>query len=380
MKPYKPKGSNNYYVKLKSWDAAAGQWVWKKVSTGTDDLAAAEGLYKALSQAAEGAAALSGKSVPRSHIEAVIRGVYALAGVGMEDCQKWPRIHDYVTAYLEAREPRVTKRTMSTYRTFKNTFLGAVPKDAALDWLTPARASAWYEKLLTRLTAKTASERARFVSRVYARAQQELDYPANPIRGVEFTSKGEKLERLPFTLEEVHALVKHLQAGTEREQEWSRAVMLSAMTGARLEDAVTAKSGQIRDGVFTYRQHKTGKKLSVPLVVPAWREALESCQGRVCPTLASAHTTSATHNMSQEFTGLVSDAGIEQKWKTFRSGRRVARKSFHSLRHTLRTLIVSSGGSDAQADLILGHSGQQGKTYTHSELESLQSVLVKAIS
>lgn len=58
----------------------------------------------------------------------------------------------------------------------------------------------------------------------------------------------------------------------------------------------------------------------------------------------------------------------------------MARKTFHSLRHTLRSAIVQSGGSDAQADLILGHSAGQGKTYTHSEMSATAAVLTRALS
>lgn len=367
--PYIPKGSTNYYVKLKSWNASTGKWVWKKVSTGTDDLTTAKSLHKALSQAAEGAAALSGRSVSRSHIEAVIRGIYALAGITMEEKEKWPRIHQQMAKYLAARKSRVTPRTYKSYASYSRLWLETVPHDATLDWFTTSRASDYYDSMLDHLSPKTANERLKLVSRFYARLMVEMDYPSDPTRGVDTAGNksGITLSRLPFTLPEVEKLVSFLPL------EWKRAVMLSSQTGTRLEDTLNIHSKQIRNGVLTYTQRKTGKTLSIPLV--RWQEELD-VKGYLCPTLR----TGKVQNRSQEFVQLVADAGIKQSWTTFKSGRKVARKSFHSLRHTLRTLIVSSGGSDAQADLILGHSGQQGKTYTHSELEATRTTLKKVFT
>ena len=136
----------------------------------------------------------------------------------------------------------------------------------------------------------------------------------------------------------------------------------------------------ISDGVLSYEQEKGGKLIACPLVVPKWLKLiLETKKGPVSPQLHKELTQWGNADLSSEFTKFVELAGIDQKFQTFKSGKRMARKTFHSLRHTLRTAIVSSGGSDAQADTILGHSEGEGKRYTHSEVDAMRGTLAKAL-
>lgn len=70
----------------------------------------------------------------------------------------------------------------------------------------------------------------------------------------------------------------------------------------------------------------------------------------------------------------------KQEYQVFTgSGRKSARKTFHSLRHTVHSAIIASGGTEAQAEMILGHSPGQGKAYSHADVQSLGKVLVSAL-
>ena len=380
-KPFLGKQSSIYYAKIKTWDAEKRLWTWRKRSLGTDDYDLALSMQASLQATATAAHKLEGKTVDRAHLDALITSIYASSGVIIQS-DDWPVITSQMEKFMKARKARVKFSSYRSYRTYRNVFLAWIPDGVTLDWLTPVRAGEWYEDMLETTAPKTANERVRFVSRFYDRCMKDIGYPSNPCKSVDMTGSknGDTLDRLPFTYKELLQLVKYLQKGDDRAQEWSRAVMVASMTGARLEDAITMQRGAIVKGVLTYTQTKTGKTLSIPLAVPAWRKVLEARQGAICPALAKDYVTSKCGNVSKEFTALVTDAGIVQLSKTFKSGRVVARKTFHSLRHTLRTLIVSSGGSDAQADLILGHSGDQGKSYTHSETDAMRLTLGRVFS
>ena len=369
MKPYKRKNSKSWYLKWKIYDANTGQWRFIEKSSGTTDYGQANDALKALRTASESIAAAAGQSMSKSHLEALIRLMCASANVVIDE-DVWPPLHSALDDYMKDRKFRVSPRTLKAYKSYKKVFIEFAPVDAPLDWLTVSRASEWYNSLLNHYTPKSANERMRFISRFYERQIIELGYPANPFRGVERVGNnaGETLRRMPFTQVELLKLIHHLRS---THPEWARATMISAMAGTRLDDTLHIHSDMIQDGVLTYTQGKTKKTLSIPLVVPEWRQEIELVKGYICPKLRHG----VVQTRSQEFVQLVSDAGIEQLFTTFKSGRKVARKTFHSLRHTLRTQIVSSGGSDAQADLILGHSAGQGKTYTHSELDATRATL-----
>ena len=379
MKPFKLPKSKCWYGKIKTWDAKTSTFKWKKVSTQTTDYDQAKEVIKALGVASGSIAAMSGQTMSKSHFEALLRVMCKAAGVAFEDEKEWPSIQDTIDRYMRGKKAVVKTVTYRTYVTYWNTFTAWLGDDVSrpLDFLTPTRMNDFYHDCIDRMTVNSSNERIKLVSRLFAQAAKEIEYPTNPCLAVALgkIKKSEGLDRMPFTREELDALIGYLLSQKGRKHEWGLAAAISAMTGARLEDALRMDSSAITEGVLTYTQTKTGKTISVPLENPVWREAILEVAGAICPEIGAEFTRIGNARLSTEFTTLVSDAGIEQQFTTFKSGRKVARKTFHSLRHTLRTLIVSSGGSDAQADLILGHSSGQGKTYTHSEIDATRTTL-----
>lgn len=379
---YKRGTSNNYYTKIKRWNAKKDDFEWASVSTGSSDFEEAQSIAKSLQTTADGAAKMKGESIDKDHLLSVVASIYAAAGIVVKlDQTQWPPLNDYIDRYKRGRKARIKAGSYKTYVAYFNAFEDWLGENSVqpLDWFTPEQANAFYEACMEKMTVNSANERIKLVKRMYTFAMKEINYPSNPCLSVDLAKlkKDEALDRIPFTLQEVKKLVKYLFDGDSRMREWGRAAALSAMSGARLEDAITMVSKAIKKGILSYTQTKTGKDIEVPLVVPEWLNEISKFKGDICPELSSEFKRVGNCNISTEFTALVSAAGIKQKYKVFKSGRKVARKTFHSLRHTLRTLIVASGGSDAQADIILGHSGTQGKTYTHSETEAMRNVLGK---
>lgn len=180
-------------------------------------------------------------------------------------------------------------------------------------------------------------------------------------------------------------LANLLSVGSQEDEvliEWSYAAIMAVSAGCRLNEAVQMPTSALKGGMLAYTASKNDKSLLVPIVIEEYKEALERVEGDYfCPNLLDRFNREGNSRMSNMFTNFVSDAGVSQSWHTFeKSNRTVAQKTFHSLRHTLRTLIVSGGGSDAQADLILGHSPGEGKRYTHAELGALKNALDNALN
>lgn len=367
------------------WSEEKGQMVRHRASTGTTDSRKAQALADGLESAAKAARNLAGQEISKAHVEAMVLNVLTIAGVSVEKQAKLPNLEDWISDYVEWKRPRVKGRSILLYegslrkiKLWLSTLNLKVSPD--LDWLTDEKVEDYYSWLRSNLSIKTSREHIKFLGRAMKRAVEKTALLKNPVDGIELEKRGNTLDRLPFTLAEARMIYSHLLTKGPREREWARAVALSLMSGCRLEDALTMEQDAIVDGVLTYRQQKTGKNISCPMVIPDWLELItETKSGPICPDLCKAFAHRGTATVSGEFTGLVSDAGVKQSYREFKSGRKMARKTFHSLRHTLRSAIVNSGGSDAQADIILGHSAGQGKRYTHSELESMRETLSSAL-
>jgi integrase len=377
---YKKESSSFYYADIRMWDEKSLQFVRRRVSTKMEIEEEAQAFAEQMERASETAKVISNQTITKEHVEKIVMEILAAANIHVSGSLSLPLIVDFFSRYLDICENKVKLQTYRLYKGYDKVFQEWLPnRDLRLDWLTKSKLEDYYNYLISKMSPKTAKEKFRYVSRVLDSALDEY-LSQNPAKKVSMTRQKDELGRQPLTMAEVKKIINYLNSDDDkpRNREWARAVMLSVSCGCRLEDAVNMWSKNITKGILKYTQLKTGKSITCPIVVKEWLKELTGNIGYICPELAEDFAARQTAHLSSEFTELVAQAGVKQSYKTFdQSGRRVARKTFHSLRHTLRTAIVSSGGSDAQADLILGHSSGQGKTYTHSETGAMESVLLR---
>jgi len=227
-RPFLKANSSNYYVKVKEWDAVSQKWKWQSRSTGTDDFSIAESIMVSLQTTANGAKKLEGKTVDKEHIESMITYIYASAGVIITGDKSWPTIEHQMNRYMKSRKLRVRESTYRTYVSFRKYFFSRVKKEDHLDKFDSSSAATFYEETLANYAPKTANERLRFVSRFYEWCIKDCGYTSNPCKNIDFfsSSKGEQLNRLPFTYDELITLINYLRSGDDRRQEWFRAVIL----------------------------------------------------------------------------------------------------------------------------------------------------------
>ena len=358
------------------------------MATKTDDEQEAQKIAEQLQNTANIAGQMEGRHITRDHFEGLLANILTAAGVHVTEEVQSPPLREILEAYMDFERERVEAVSFKTYNSHRNSFVTWLDMQensnpfSNLFSIQDANEYASYLLKVKKVSPKTLKERVKFMKRLYDHEIKRERLHKNPFDSVNVSVKGKTLGRLHMSMREVEKIIEHLKLQQGKKREWLKAVLISIQTGARLEDCMTMRRDSIKGGILTYTPQKTKQTtLSCPLVKDEWAKIiLEGNEPLLCPELGAYFAKHGSSDMSADFTHIVIDAGVKQEYQEFENGRRVARKTFHSLRHTLRTLIVSSGGSDAQADLILGHSAGQGKTYTHSEVEALKGVLTKVFN
>ena len=194
----------------------------------------------------------------------------------------------------------------------------------------------------------------------------------NPAVRVKLLKSSQESKRRAFTLSEIKRILK----ACGDDAEWRGLVLFGLYLGQRLGDlakltwhAVNLESSEI---AFTAR--KTGRRIILPLVQPlsdyvALLPASDNPNAYIFPRAASAKRTAS---LSNQFREILADAGLVEPptHKATKRGRNQAREaseiSFHSLRHSVVTMLKAAGVSDFIAREIVGHeSAAVSRQYTH---------------
>jgi integrase len=133
--------------------------------------------------------------------------------------------------------------------------------------------------------------------------------------------------------------------------------------------------------VITFTQTKTGGTVQVPIHqdLKSWLQSHKNGEW-VFPSLAGKKTGGTT-GLSLGFAKLLREAGIESEEIRERSGKKgrvVHALSYHSLRHTMNSILANEGVSQELRQSIVGHASKTiNSHYTHLELSTMQSVIAK---
>ena len=383
-KLYKRDQSPYYYARVKMWDEMKQVWRWKGFNTKERDEDRALLVANQIENTAKTVAGIKESTITRKEVESLIMPIIVAKGLTISDEVNAPFVRDMINKYMDTQREIVKERSYNTYKTAMNAFLKWLDKqpnkNPKADQISVDLASEYYHDMLKVCSPRSSKDRVKYMDRVYGMYCDREIIAKNPFKAVKFTNKtnedyDNELERIPFSSDDVKKLLGFLR------EDWLKAFIVSLQTGARLEDCVTMRKDNIDGGILKYKQEKTGKLIECPLVNEEWTKLLLSGNSEyICPTLHSEFLKNGNSRLSGMFTKLVSEAGVKQEYKTFVSGRKIARKTFHSIRHTLRSEIINSGGTSSQADMILGHSEGMGRRYTHMDIEAMREALNKAIS
>lgn len=203
--------------------------------------------------------------------------------------------------------------------------------------------------------------------------------------------KGQRAQRRSFTLDEIKLI--YTQAPSDF---WRYMIMMGFYTGQRLGDLVCLPWCALDFDTNTIRMtaHKTGRPLAIPmrsaLRTLLWKHRQDAGQNvktanPIWPDEAQKYAEQGANPFSAEFYNeVLLKAGLvaSRTHKAKKSGRNFRRQaspvSFHCLRHTFVSLLKISGGSQAVAKELAGHSSDAvSDLYTHIPESALREALEK---
>ena len=170
--------------------------------------------------------------------------------------------------------------------------------------------------------------------------------------------------------------------------EWKGLILAGLYTGQRLGDLARLRWDAVdfERAILTLTTRKTIRRqiLPIPSGLLGWLKAAH----RASPANAAEIFPQANEKvrvkervglLSNQFHRLMVEAGVaeprsHQKLKAGRKGPRdVSQVSFHSLRHTVTSLLKNAGGSPAIVQEFVGHESKAvSQNYTHIDTAALR--------
>lgn len=244
-------------------------------------------------------------------------------------------------------------------------FLNFLKQDNLLmSRVTVHHARSFMEQEMERVASGTVKRYLESLTCAFTRAVDGRVIPSNPFKGVRPSARerNDKQERAAFSTEEVKQLLKILP------DEWPDMIRVCLYTGGqRLGDVAKMSWEQINleDAILRMKPQKSGKNMTKPIIEPLHRLFLERKEHAVnkfvFPVAAMRHAqgNNTSSKLSLEFTDLLEKHGfISEREKLKGDRRKLAEKSFHSLRATAVTVLRLAGVSADLCRLIVGHDSE----------------------
>jgi integrase len=314
-----------------------------------------------------------------AQLEKILRGYHEeLGGEGSRAyslqtfCQEW----------LAEKEPSVSPATKKFYRATLAklcTYFGERALRPIAE-ITYSDLVGFRNELAKQLSACSTNNQLTCLKGIF-KAARRLGYlsenPAEFLSPVRELAKACEEERRPFTLEELQRLL------TAADLEWQSMIRIGLYTGARLADVATLHWSQVdlERGEIAFTPRKTGKRIILPIVGPLLEHigslpASDDPNGFLHPRAAESFSrTNTSASLSHLFGDLLQAAGLRsvQSAKAAGSRHRSNALSFHSLRHTMVSLLKDAGVAQAVVQELAGHASvAMSARYTHVGKEALE--------
>lgn len=174
--------------------------------------------------------------------------------------------------------------------------------------------------------------------------------------------------------------------------DWLTATLIGRYTGARLGDCVRMSWNNVdlATGILRYTDQKTSRNYAVPTHRRLQEHLLslsahDGLQRFLCPSLATKGT-GGCNGLSAQFQKLMKSAGINtMKVETKvlqraegKTARTLARRSFHSLRHTYNSALANADVSQEVRRKLVGHASDEvNDIYTHLDVAVFREAINK---
>ena len=273
----------------------------------------------------------------------------------------------FAASWLDAREPNIEK---STWRTYSDAIKAGcealgVKADGPMRKIGIDDAEKLQEAIFVGKCGKTTNYYVSVVRRIFEAALHRDAISKNPLRELKAKPTGDSTIRLPFSAAEVRSIIDKADS-----EEWKGLILLAAHTGLRCGDLLQL-SGQNIDGarlkvMASKTAKKTGNVLQIPLTAPSLKW-LDGKKGELFPSIRVLKTTT----ISQTFCRFMRAAKVAQVIVLAPGNPpKIARRSFHSLRHSFTTWLAEADIPSEIRRKLTGHQSEavHGKYAHHDEV------------
>jgi integrase len=199
------------------------------------------------------------------------------------------------------------------------------------------------------------------------------DNPAEYVKSVRSDRDDGSLHRRPFSVSEIRTILK-----AAPDQEWYSMILFGAYIGQRLSDIANLKWGNIdlEKGMIHLVTIKTGTHVDVYIAPPLLQYISTLKVGRpeepIHPN-AFPHARN-TKDLSFQFVNLLKQIGLrkDDPSKQVKGRRQTSEISFHSLRHSVVSMLKEAGIADAAIEEYVGQSAEIQRQYTHVGQDALR--------
>lgn len=305
-----------------------------------------------------------------------VRATAELTGIS----GRMPSIREYMMEHM----PKGTSSHKKNVRRAIGVFLDFLGPSAIrrLDSLSVKQCKEFIETQMQRISYGTAKNYKGYIAYALRDALDEHLLLRNPMESVRMSSietdaDQRAIKRLPFTREELNIIF------TQFPSPWRELAMTSFLTGGqRMGDICLLKWESIdfiRNRIH-FRTMKTGKEIVAP-IIPELRDLLVKHQNDseyVFPSMAQKYHRSPG-SLSTNFSALLKTFGIIEDTPsvTKYERRTIARKSFHSLRHSVVSMMRTDNRFTADLTReIVGHDSEDiERGYYTADDESKRNAL-----
>jgi integrase len=227
----------------------------------------------------------------------------------------------------------------------------------------------------------TCNGHVKIVRMAFTAARRQGLITHNPAEAVEMLPVDSEPAKQPFTLEQIKALVRDAQG------DWRGAILMALYTGMRMKDVANLRweCVDLPNKWISFRAGKTRQRIKLPIHDTLYDFLLElpaPDNGKAFLfTSLAGKSTGGKSGLSTAFSLLMQRANVRGEIVhegRGEAGRSVSALSFHSLRHTLVSLMANAGVPVEVRQKFTGHaSAEMNQHYTHHEIATLRAAVEK---